>query len=252
MTDTPAQTPAQTPAIAVTPGEGTLQAALDAAAEGAELRLAAGLYTGPFVLERSVRLVAAAGADVILAGAGRGSLLVVQGRQIQVALFGLTLSGGGDTNAGGGVSVPNGARLVLDGCTIRDCTANGYGGGALFLRRGEAHLHRCRFERCSGRSGGAVLLSNDATLRAVDCTFVACEAVHAGAAVAVRDRAVAALIGCDLSGCTAPEVRADDLGWLVDVQVAGLPTTLERCTGVSAPGALVSRGPATLRLVQPR
>ncbi|MCO4763875.1 MAG: hypothetical protein KC502_20345 [Myxococcales bacterium] len=229
-----------------------LQQAIDAAPSGATLRLGAGAYTGPFVLDRSIRLVAEAGGQVTLSGAGRGSLLVVQGRGIEVALFGLVLSGGGDCNAGGAVSVPNGARVVLDGCTLRDCAASSYGGGGLFIRRGEASLRGCRFVSCSGRSGGGILVSNDATVRAADCTFVDCTAGHAGAVAAVRDRAELHLLGCDWSGCTPPEVVDPEAGWLVDVHTQGAVSTLERCKGARDGSALVSHTAQALKLIQPR
>lgn len=235
------------PATTLVAAGDDLQAALDAAPAGATVRVAAGTYAGPLVLERSVRVVGEPGA--VVRGAGRGSLVVVQGRGIDVALFGLTLDGGGDTNAGGGVSVPNGARLVLDGCVLRACVARGFGGGGLFIRRGEALLRGCRFEACVGRAGGAALVTNDATLRAVDCVFVGCEAAHSGAAVAVRDRGVATLSGCDLSGCVPPAAVADDLGWLVDVHVRPGTTAslVERSAGPLAGVAMMGHTPGTLR-----
>ena len=42
--------------IEVSPGEGTLQAALDTAEPGAVLRLAPGIYPGPVVVDRTLTL----------------------------------------------------------------------------------------------------------------------------------------------------------------------------------------------------
>ena len=56
--------------IHVTPGAGALQAALEAAPPGAVVRLAAGVYPGPVVIERTLTLEGEPGA--ILDGGGTG------------------------------------------------------------------------------------------------------------------------------------------------------------------------------------
>ena len=87
-------------AIEVTPGAGALQAALDAAAPGALLRLAPGVYPGPVVIGRTLTLEGAPGA--ILDGGGRGRVLSVAAPD--VAVRGLTVRNSGlslaETDAG--------------------------------------------------------------------------------------------------------------------------------------------------------
>jgi nitrous oxidase accessory protein len=65
--------PAET--FSVTPEDGDLQAVLDKAADGDEIRLAAGSYRGPLHLARSVVLSGAAGAAIV--GSGTGSVITV-------------------------------------------------------------------------------------------------------------------------------------------------------------------------------
>ena len=209
----------QLPAIRVPVSGDALRSALVAAPPGATLRLGAGEYVGPFVVLQDVTLVAAdPAAPPVLRGVGEGALLPIDGKGLRVTLRGVVLQDGGDTNAGGLVRVANGALLLLEECTLRAGRATGYGGGALYLRRGEATLRRCRIEGCEGRNGGALLVANDAELLAEDCVFVGNHAHHGGAAVCVRDRAGVRLLRCDLR----EHVRLDGAGsgWLIEPSTA--------------------------------
>ena len=84
----------------VAPGPGTLQAALDAAAPGAVLRLASGVYPGPVVIDRPLTLEGVPGA--ILDGGGRGRVLSIAAPDVTVR--GLTVRNSGlslaETDAG--------------------------------------------------------------------------------------------------------------------------------------------------------
>ena len=86
--------------IEVSPGEGSLQAALDAAPSGAVLRLAPGIYPGPIVIDRPLALEGLPGA--ILDGSGRGRVLSVAAPDVVVR--GLTVRNSGtslaETDAG--------------------------------------------------------------------------------------------------------------------------------------------------------
>jgi nitrous oxidase accessory protein len=61
--------------FSLTPEGGDVQAVLDAAADGDEVRLAAGTYQGPLRLSHGVILSGAAGA--VVAGSGKGSVITV-------------------------------------------------------------------------------------------------------------------------------------------------------------------------------
>jgi len=213
--------PLHLPTTHVSADGDALRKALESAESGAVLRLAAGVYVGPFVTSASVKLVADAPGDVILRGEGRGGLLRLEGRRGELALFGLILENGGDTSAGGGVAAPNGGRIVLNDCEFRDCRATGFGGGAVALRRGRLIAQSCRFVRCHGRQGGAVLVTNDCDAQLIDCRFDGCTAEHGGAAVAVRDRPDVLLQRCDLRGLEPPAIIDEQLGWAIDVRLNG-------------------------------
>lgn len=164
----------------------SLRGALEGAIDGAVIHLAAGNYTGPFEISRSVTLVGAKDAASVFTGTGAGTMVRITGRGIVVALSKISFEGGGPAKDGGALSVPNGARLVVTDCTFRRCTAPGLGGGAIAIRVGELIALRCRFMYCEGRSGGAVLIAGRALGRAADCQFTDCVATHRGHAVAVR------------------------------------------------------------------
>lgn len=209
------------PSLSVPPGGDALRAALAGAPTGAILRLAAGEHRGPFVIGGDIELQARdAARPPELIGAGQGALLAIDGRGARVRLIGLTLRDGGDTNSGGLLRVANGAWLEIEDCQLLQGVASGHGGGALYLRRGAATLRGCRIEGCHGRSGGGVLVSNDATLLVERCVFAGNRADHGGAAVTARDRAKVTLRSCDLADHAAPDRVEADLGWLIDAHLA--------------------------------
>ncbi len=222
----------QPPTLTIPAGGDALRAALAAAPAEATMRLSPGVHVGPFVIARSVTLTSRDPAQpAVLRGAGEGALLPIDGRGVTVTLVDLELREGGDTNSGGLIRVANGATLVLERCRLLHGQASGYGGGGLFLRRGQATLRDCRLEACDGRSGGALLVSNDAELLAEGCVFVGNTAQHAGAALAVRDHGKVTLRRCDLSAHVSPASREPGLGWLVDAHLANdaAAVRLEAC-----------------------
>ena len=81
--------------IEVSPGAGTLQAALASAAPGAVLRLAPGVYPGPVTIDRTLTLEGVPGA--ILDGGGRGRVLSVAAPDVTVR--GLTVRNSGQSLA---------------------------------------------------------------------------------------------------------------------------------------------------------
>ena len=221
------------PSMTIPAGGGPLRAALAAAPPGATLRLSPGDHVGPFVVMADVTLCSRDLANpAVLRGGGEGSLLPIDGKGVTVTIHDLVLSGGGDTNAGGLIRIANGAILSLERVTLREGSANGYGGGGLFIRRGEVSLVDCTIERCSGRSGGGLLVANDATLDAKGCVFVDNTAAHGGAAVAVRDRARVTLRSCSFVGQQRPAGAGDGPGWLIDATLSSgaKAVSLEDCT----------------------
>jgi nitrous oxidase accessory protein len=84
------QSPAGATTTTVVPGQ-SLQAAIDTAAEGDVLVLAAGLYEGPVVIGKALTLVGEPGAQI--AGSGKGSVVMVTAPG--VVIRGLTITGSG-------------------------------------------------------------------------------------------------------------------------------------------------------------
>ena len=220
------------PSLTIPAGGDAMRNALAAAPVGATLRLAAGDHVGPFVLLQDVTLQSRDPANpAVLRGCGEGALVAVDGRGVSITMRDLQIADGGDTNSGALIRVANGALLLLERLLLRHGVATGYGGGALYLRRGEATLRACRLEGNHGRSGGALLVSNDATLLAEHCVFVDNVAAHSGAVLAARDRATIVLRGCDLREQTAPTALDPEVGWLVDAHFANgaKAVTLDGC-----------------------
>ena len=182
------RTPDDGPARVLRPGD-DLAECLRNADDGAVIAVSDGEWPGPFVVRRSLTLRGSGAARCALVGSGEGALLTVEGRGARVVLAGLTLRGGGETRAGGGVLVANGADLVVSAVVFADNRAAAFGGGALYLRRGRARLEDVAFDGNSGGQGGAILVDNDAELTVVRCQFRSNQAAHRGGAIAVCGRA---------------------------------------------------------------
>jgi len=140
-------------AIHVSPGAGALQAALEAAPPGAVLRLAAGVYSGPVVIDRTLTLEGAPGA--ILDGGGRGRVLSVAAPDVTVR--GLTVRNSGislaETDAGIFLDKPA-AGALIEGNRVENNLFGIYLHGARrALVRGNAVIGR-RDLRMSERGNG--------------------------------------------------------------------------------------------------
>ena len=84
----------------------TLQAALDGAADGAEIVVCPGTYTGPFTTAKSMSVVSSDGQDVTILDGGKDELLRVDH---DLFLQGVTLEGGGTISA---------AAVVVEGAAL--------------------------------------------------------------------------------------------------------------------------------------
>lgn len=139
----------------------TIQAALDVAASGAAVVVAAGEYGEELVIDRSVTVVGGGGSDVKVGVAGLSVVLHVSGQQTEARLVGLHIFGavtasglikeatvvleecivqGGDVgldlNEGLGLVVAQGGRLVLQGGQI-----GGHAGTGVVAWEGAVEIH---------------------------------------------------------------------------------------------------------------
>jgi hypothetical protein len=110
----------------------TIQDAVDAAPAGATVRICDGTYFENIVVDSDV-VLEGAGADLtILDGSEDGSVVRVDGADVDLTLRGLTLQHG-TADAGGGIFFgPDAGSMTLSGTVIRDNTAGSVGGGVYF------------------------------------------------------------------------------------------------------------------------
>lgn len=111
----------------------SVQAAINDAAPGATLTLCAGTFTETIVIAKNLTLIGAgdgAGAgNTILDGASSGGSAVRVEEDTIVTLQNLRLTGGNNSNAGGGIF--NSGTLELTGCTVSTNTALLINGGGI-------------------------------------------------------------------------------------------------------------------------
>lgn len=105
--------PALAEQVRVAPGEGTLQTAIAEASSGDVLLLSAGIYPGPFVIDRSLTIAGVPGA--ILDGQGVGSVVTLTGDDITLKGLGITHSGRRNQDIDSGVKIVKGAdRNIIE------------------------------------------------------------------------------------------------------------------------------------------
>lgn len=154
------------------PAGGTgLADAIDKAAAGARLCLAAGEHTAGVAVARSVTLVGVEGAaKTIVKGTGRGPVLRVDDDSLSLRIEGLTLSGG-VTDAGGALAIRGRGKVHVADCILRANKAGMVGGGGLYARAGMLTVERTAFEDNEGRQGGAVFLDQVVKAEFSRCAF---------------------------------------------------------------------------------
>jgi nitrous oxidase accessory protein NosD len=187
-----------------------LSAAIAAAPEGATLCLAPGSYSGCLRIERSLTL---RGPGAILDAGQEGRVLLLPVDGARVLLEGLTLRGG-SAKEGGGVAIEAFAELTLRDCRLEGNRARGAGGGALYASMGKVVLERCTLADNQAEAGQALFANQVARLEARSCVL---SGAGTGSLVLARDGARIEFEGCRLdaplvleaSGTSsrAPELR---------------------------------------------
>ena len=121
-----ARTATASPCVGSQPGcYATIQAALDAAPDGATIKLLGGTFTGGITIQKNVQLKGAGAGATVISGGGPGVTIGVAGALTQptVSISGVTITGGHNTATvalGGGVYVPASSSGLGATVTITD------------------------------------------------------------------------------------------------------------------------------------
>ncbi len=182
--------------VTLEPGAGLADAI---ASDAAVICLKPGSYSGSHWITRSLTL-RALGDGVVLDANSEGPVIAVQTDKINVALAGLTLTGG-SFEAGGGVALTGRSEVTLTGCTIKGNSASQYGGGGAFATRGTLTIKDSVIEGNESRWGGGVLADTVSWI-VLEGTTIRGNTAARGGGLAVRDGAKVELKGGSIEGNT--------------------------------------------------
>ncbi len=165
-----------------TPCYTTVQAAVDAASSGDEIRIAAGTYTSSALavvtIDRSLTLKGGYNSDFsvrnvntypsVLDGEGSRRVISIESSGVTVVLDGLhIIRGNNDSSSGGGVRDYTGSNvLTITSCQIYQNVAN-IGGGGVFISDGTVATltaNKIFSNTAEGGDGGGVSVAQDGSL----------------------------------------------------------------------------------------
>jgi hypothetical protein len=159
------------------------------------LQLPGGRYTGTFLIDKPLTILARG--QVVLDAQHAGPVLTIATDGL-VRISGCTVVGGNAREAGGGIELKSG-KLELSDSVVRFNKAPAYGGGGLFVAgTAQALVTRCRFEANTGRQGGGILVDDEGVLRLEHSTLVQNAAVEGGG-LRVKEGAKVDVFACTLA-----------------------------------------------------
>jgi hypothetical protein len=145
----------------------SVQAAVDAAAPGAAIRLCAGAYSGPVTVAKNLTLLGAGADRSVLDGEGtaRSTAVLTITAGATVTVRAMAVRGGKSDGNGGGIA--NSGALTLDGVSVTGNAAS-QGGGIAHLA-GELTLIDSRLDGnaatgSGGQGGGLIVFGGKVTL----------------------------------------------------------------------------------------
>lgn len=213
----------------------TLGEALNAAADGATLYLAAGVYTGPITFTRSITLVGGydpatwtrniSAHPTILRGDSSGPVVRVLPDPCRpftpmVTLDGLTITGGN-----GGVRV-EGATLALVNVTLAGNRASNHGGGLLVENGGQVLVRESHILSNTASVGGGIFVGVNARATLTNTVVAQNTATVAGGGVYARPEASLSVVNSTLADNSAPGNGSGLYAWPFQPQTATIVNTI--------------------------
>jgi len=178
-----------------------LQPLLDA---GGAYTLGEGIWQGPFVLTRPVRLQGEAG--TVLDAGGHGPVISVAEDDLDVELVGLTLRNG-HADGGAGVRLTGWSAVRMQGCAVLECRAPGNTGGGVAALRGTLEIAGCSFLGNRAAAGSDLLATGVAEVRVTGGRFAGDIALREGARVVLEGVTVDGVIDVRATTTRAPHLR---------------------------------------------
>lgn len=139
-------------ALTVPADHPTVQAAVDAAADGDTICIRAGTWTGPVLITSRELALVGEGPRTIVSGGGAGTVLTLTSATVDLA--GMQIVDGFSATGGGGIEA-NQSHVTIERVRITDNT--GEGGGGLSASQSDVSLTRTKILRnTSTGSGGGI------------------------------------------------------------------------------------------------
>ncbi len=170
----------------------TIQTAIDAAASGDTVNVAAGTYVENIVLKDGVELIGAGKDITIIDGNGTDRVIFCQDCTEGIRLEGFTITKG-DAYRGGGMYNLN-STVEIANCIFESNTAN-YGGGIL-NDSSSVTITNCTFNENTFYCGGGMLNRNSAVVTILNCTFTANISENNGGAMRNTSSSTVTITSC--------------------------------------------------------
>ena len=213
--------PAEAKRVFIPKDHRSLQAGIDAASAGDTIWVAAGTYSGPFVMKKRLVLFGDSGSDnTFLDGGDSVRVLHIEGVS-GGAVVGFTIRRG-KAAAGGGIHCVRDTSLMFAGCTfeknwesaismwqsfdvnLNELTFTENQGSAVSVNFSAAIIRNSEFQKNSGYTGGAIsLVHSTANLPIRDCSFVENSADGATGGAVNADSSEVIIADCDFKDNSA-------------------------------------------------
>jgi parallel beta-helix repeat protein len=160
----------------------TINSALAVATAGDTIYVAAGTYNEDITLENGVDVLGAGANVTTINGTGTKSVVSAGNVILAGTVFdGFTITGGGNTNYGGGMYI-NGSSLTVSNCIFTGNHANNRGGGMCIINGASPVVANCVFANNTANSltGGGIYTDASSSPSIINNTIVSNTAPNGG------------------------------------------------------------------------